>query len=102
MTIAALALGLPIGANAEDAPSSEQAPREWLGGVGVEPDAGWFDIVLDGLVVRPLRLGKIPMGFGIFLASLPMYLVAWDVPNAWDFLVVTAVDDAIFTPIGRL
>jgi hypothetical protein len=85
-----------------EAPVFAEQPRQFLGGEIIDRTAPIADVVLDVVPIRPLRIIRVPMGFGIFLASLPMYIVAWDVPTAWDFLVDAPFEEAFLTPLGRI
>lgn len=111
LLIASLLLWLTHPALAEEAAESSGAagvksaadtPRAFLGGEGIDRTAPVGDVILDIAILRPFRVAKIPLGFGIFLASLPMYLIAWDVPEAWAFLVDGPFEDAFLQPFGRI
>ena len=108
---ASLGLWLASSALAEEAVQSSEtasaesppeAARAFLGGVGIDPEAPRADVFLDAAVLRPFRAAKVLMGFGIFLASLPMYVIAWDVPEAWGFLVDGPFEEAFLLPLGSI
>ena len=106
---ALLGLALPARAETEEASGelaaeadAEASASAFLAGPGIDPDAPLGDRILDVAVLRPARVAKVAVGFGIFLGSLPMYLVAREVPEAWDYLVGTPFADAFLLPIGRI
>lgn len=111
LLVASLGLWLANPARAEEAAQSDVAAsaesppevaRAFLGGEGVYPEAPMADVILDAAVLRPFRAARVLMGFGIFLASLPMYVIAWDVPAAWGFLVDAPFEEAFLLPLGSI
>ncbi len=89
----------PVGAAAQREADASEAPG---GAIPLDPPAPLPDLILDAAVLRPFRAVKVLLGFGIFLAALPMYTVAWDVPNGFAFLVGDPFEDAFLLPLGRL
>ncbi len=61
-----------------------------------------FTTLIDVILYRPIGLLSIPVGFGLFVVSLPFSAVGGNVKKSYNNLVVTPANYTFRRPLGEI